>query len=109
MAERAVVVMMMVGVATMPVPVMCPTSVCVPPTRPVAPVPRTMPSVPCVAPEPIVDERTIYIYRFDDIVYAIYVLIADNLYGYIVALVFLDIYGGYILVYILCEDSLQND
>ncbi len=68
-----------------------------------------MPSEPCVTPEPIVDERTIYIHRFDNIVYTIYVLIADNLYGYIVALVFLDIYGGYILVYILCEDSLQND
>jgi len=68
-----------------------------------------MPSVPCVAPEPIVDQRTIYIHRFDDIVYTIYILIADNLYGYIVALVFLHINRGYILVDILCEDSLQND
>ena len=68
-----------------------------------------MPSVPYIAPEPVVYYRSIDIYRFNDIVLAIYVLVADNLNGYFVVLVFFHVYRGYVLVYILGKDSLQND
>ena len=61
--ERAAVVVMMIGIAVMPIPVVCPAAVCVPPSGVIAPVPRTCPCVPCIAPEPIVDNRSINIYR----------------------------------------------
>lgn len=96
-------------VAMVPVPVMCPATVNIPPTRVITPIPRTVPSVPIRTPEPIVDERSIDVHRLDDVVDAIYVLIADYLYRHIVRFVFLHIDGGNVLVNILCEDSLQND
>ena len=101
--------MMMPCIAVMPIPVVCPAAVCVPPSGVIAPVPRTCPCVPCIAPEPIVDNRSIDIYRLDDIRFTIYIFVTDNLNGYVVTLVFLYIDRGYVLIYILCEDSLQND
>ena len=109
MPERAAVVMVMVGVAVMPIPVVCPAAVNVPPARVITPVPGTMPSVPCVAPEPIIDYRPIDIYRFDDIVRSIHVFIANNLHAYLVVLIFLYVYRGYVLIDILCQNGLQND
>ena len=108
-AERAAVVVVMIGVAVMPVPIVCPTAMSVPPTRPIAPIPRTMPSIPCVAPEPIVDNRTVNIYRLDDIVGTIYVLIANYLNGNNIRLILLYIDRSNILIDILCEDRLQHD
>ena len=108
--ERAVVVMMMESVAVMPVPVMCPAAVYVPPTRVITPVPRTMPCVPCVAPEPIVDNGSIDIYRFDDVVRTIDVLIAYYLNADLVGrFIFLYIDRCNILIDIFGKDSLQND
>ena len=79
-------------VAVTPVPVMCPTVVGVPPTRPVTPVPRTMPRKPKIAPEPVVYYRSIDIYRLNDIVLAIYVLVNYYLNGYFVVFIFLHVY-----------------
>ena len=107
--ERAVVVVMMESIAVMPVPIVCPAVVCVPPVRVVTPVPRTMPCVPCVAPEPIVYYRTIDIYRFDDIIGAVYVLVTYHLNAYLVILVLLYIDRGYILIDIFGKNSLQYD
>ena len=108
--ERAVVVMVMESVAVMPVPVMCPAAVYVPPTRVITPVPRTMPCVPCVAPEPIVDNGSIDIYRFDDVVRTIDVLIAYHLNADLVGrFIFLYIDRCNILIDIFGKDSLQND
>ena len=107
--ERAAVVMVMIGVAAMPVPVMCPASVCVPPSRPVTPVPRRMPCVPCVRPEPIVDDRTIDINRLYHVVRTIDILVANYLNGNLVLLVFLHVYGGYVLEDILRQHRLQYD
>ena len=108
--ERAVVVMMMESVAVMPVPVMCPAAVYIPTTRVITPVPRTMPSVPCVAPEPIVDNGSIDIYRFDDIVRTIDVLVAYHLNADLVGrFIFLYIDRCNILIDIFGKDSLQND
>lgn len=108
-AERAAVVVVMIGVAVMPVPIVCPTVMCVPPARPITPVPRTVPSVPCVAPEPIVDQGPIDIYGFYDVVRTIYILVADYLNGNLILLIFLYVYRGYILEDILCQHRLQND
>lgn len=104
--ERAVRMMVMISVAVMPIPVMCPAVVYVPPARVITPIPRTMPSVPCIAPEPIVDQRSVNVNRFDDIVSTIYVLIADYLNGNLVFLVFLNEYRGNVLEDILRKHSL---
>ena len=106
--ERAAVVVMMVSVAVMPVPIVCPTVVNVPPTRVISPVPGRMPCVPCIAPEPIIDHRTIDIYGFDDIVRTIDVLVAYYLNGYLVIRIFLNIYRSHILVDIRCKNGLEN-
>lgn len=107
-AERAVVVMVMVGIAMMPVPVMCPTAVNVPPSRVIPPVPGAVPCYPCRAPKPVVDNRSVYIYRLDDIARTVYVLVSDDLHFHIVLrFVFLYVYRGHILVDILCQDRLQ--
>jgi hypothetical protein len=108
--ERAVVVVMMECIAVMPVPIMCPTVMCVPPSRPVAPIPGTMPCKPKITPEPIIDNRSIHIYRLDDIVVTIDVLIAHYLNGYIVrSLIPDDIDRRYVLIDIFRKDRLQND
>ena len=107
--ERAVVMVMMVCVAMTPVPIMCPTIVDVPPIRIISPIPRTIPSVPCVAPKPIVDQRSIDVNGFDDIGGTINVLITYYLYRHIVIRIFLHVYRGYVLVDILRKNGLQND
>lgn len=105
-AERAAVVVVMIGIAVMPIPVMCPAAVCVPPTGVVSPVPRTRPSIPCIAPEPIVDNRSENIYRLYYVVLTVHILVADYLNRNLVVLVFLDIYRGYILEDILRQNRL---
>ena len=107
--ERAAVMVVMIRVAVMPVPVMCPAAVNIPPARVIAPIPRTLPCVPVRTPEPVVDNRPVHIYRFDDVVDAVHVLIAYHLYRHIVRFVFLHIDGSNVLINILCEDSLQYD
>ena len=101
---------MMPSVAMMPVPVMRPTVVYIPPIRVISPVPRTTPCYPVRTPEPIVYNRSIHIYRLDDIVRTIYVLIAYDLYFYLVLrFVFLHIYRGYILIDVFRQNRLQHD
>jgi hypothetical protein len=89
--ERAPMVVMMPCIAAMPIPVMCPATMNVPPTRVVTPIPRTAPCYPCGTPEPIVDNRTIDVHRFDDIVGAIYIFITYDLHRDLVLLIFLHI------------------
>ena len=109
LTERAAVVVVMIGVAPMPVPVMGPASMCVPPSRPIAPVPRRMPCVPCVRPEPVVDDRTIDINRLYHVVRTIDILVANYLNGDLVMLIFLYVYRGYVLEDILRQHRLQYD
>ena len=104
--ERAAVMMVMIGIAVMPIPVVCPAAVCVPPTRPVAPIPRTVPCVPCIAPEPIVDNGSVNIYRLYYVVRTIHKLVANYLNRNLFVLVLLYIYRGYILEDILRQNSL---
>ena len=107
--ERAVVVVMMESVAVMPVPIMLPAIMCVPPCRIISPVPRRCPCYPCRAPEPIVDYRTVNIYRLYDVVLAINVLVTYYLNGYNLVLIFLNVDRRYILEYILRQYGLQYD
>ena len=104
--ERAIVMVMMPCVAVMPVPIVCPTGMCVPPTGVIAPVPWAVPCVPCVTPEPIVDNRSENIYRLYYVVLAIDILIADYLNRNLVVIVFLNIYRGNILEDILRQNRL---
>ena len=108
--ERAPVVVMMPRVAVMPVPVIRPAAMHVPPTRIISPIPRTMPCVPTRTPEPVVDNRSIDVYRFDDVVRTIYILIAYHLHtDFVGRFVFLHIYGGYVLEDIFRQNRLQHD
>lgn len=105
--ERTMVMVMMESVAVMPIPIMRPTVVYVPPARVISPIPRTVPCYPIRTPEPIVDNRSVHIYRFDDIVGTIHVLIAHYLHFHLVlCFVFLHIYRGYVLIDILSQNSL---
>ena len=107
--ERAPVVMMMVCVAVMPVPVMRPAVMAVPPVRIISPVPRRVPRYPSCAPEPIVYYRTVNVNRLYDVVRTIHVLITDHLNAYLILLIFLYVYRGYVLEYILCQNGLEYD
>lgn len=97
----------MPGVAVTPVPIVSHQVVCVPPSGPVSPVPRAMPCVPIRTPEPIVYQRTVNIYRFDDVGRTVHVLIAYDLNAYLIRLVFLYVDRGYVLIDIFRQDSLQ--
>jgi hypothetical protein len=109
-AEGAPVMMVMIGIATMPVPIMCPTTMCVPPTGIIAPIPRRAPCVPITSPEPIIDNRSVNIHRFDDVVGTIYILVTYHLNGNLVGrFIFLHVDRSYILVDVFRQDSLQND
>jgi hypothetical protein len=68
-----------------------------------------MPCVPHIAPKPIVDDRTIDIYRLYDVVRAIDIFVADHLNAHVVRIVFLQIYRSYVLVDILRQYGLQYD
>ena len=107
--ERAPVVMMMVSIAMMPIPIMCPAVMTVPPVRIIPPIPRRVPCYPSCAPEPIVYYRTVNVNRLYDVVCTIYVLITYYLNGYLLLIIFLYVYRGYVLEYILCENGLEYD
>lgn len=79
-----------------------------PPMWIVSPIVWRMPTYPRGAPEPIVDHWTIDIYRLDDIVLTIDILITNHLYGDLILLVFLHKNRSHILVDILCQDGLDN-
>ena len=99
----------MPGVAVTPVPIVSHQVVCVPPSGPISPVPRAMPCVPIRTPEPIVYQRTVNIYRFDDVGRTVHVLIAYDLNAYLIRLVFLYVDRGYVLIDIFRQNGLQND
>lgn len=79
-----------------------------PPMWIISPIVWRMPTYPRRPPEPIVDHWTIDIYRLDDIVLTIDILITNHLYGDLILLVFLHKDRSHILVDILCQDGLDN-
>ena len=85
--------MVMPVVAMIPVAVHRAAMPTVPPVGIIAPVPRRGPASPEGIPEPVVDIRTVDIYRLDDVVGAIDVLVTDHLRGNLAgSLVLLHIY-----------------
>lgn len=96
----------MEGIAVTPIPVVCPATMGVPPSGVISPIPRAAPSVPSVAPEPVVYERSVNENRLYHVVGAIDILIAYDLHFHFVLRIFLHVDGGYILEYILREDGL---
>ena len=108
-AIRAIRMRMMEIVAVMPIVVVCPAVERMPPSWPEIPVERRMPANPSRSPEPIVDNRTIDIYRLNHIVSAIDILVTNHLNRHILFLVFFDIDGSHILVDVFCQHGLQHD
>jgi hypothetical protein len=109
MMEGTTAVMIVECITVTPVPIVCPAGVAIPPSGVISPIPRTVPSIPTIAPEPVVYHRPINIHGFNHVVRTIDVLIADNLYFDLIFGIFLHVDGCYILEYILREDRLQND
>lgn len=100
--ERAVRIVIVVPIAVVPIEEWIDAVVWTPPTRPISPIIRRMPADPCRSPEPIVDQWSIDIDWFDDVVCAIDILVANYLYGNLVVVVFLYKDRRNILVDILC-------
>lgn len=105
----AVAVVVMVGIAVVPIVIIRPDAMCIPPRGIVAPIPRRGVSVPIGTPEPVVDDGLVDIHGLDDIVGAVDILIPDDLDGNLVRLVLLNIYRCHILVDVFRQDSLQDD
>ena len=109
-SERAVGVMVMPMVAMIPVAVHRPAMPAIPPVRIIAPVPRRMPAVPRRTPEPVVDIRTIDIYRLDDIVRTVNVFVTNHLCANLTGcFILLDVDGRNILEDILRQYGLNNN
>ena len=107
--KTAAIVMMMKIIAMVIVVMITYAGIRSPPTRPVVPIPRRVPASPVRTPKPIVNNRSVDIYRFYHIVRTIDIFIADNLYRDIVGLIFFHIYTGHVLVNVLSQNSLQHD
>jgi len=102
-------IVIMVAVTTIPIHYRCTAAVRIPPSGPVTPIPGRGPTTtPCRSPEPIVDQGTIEIDGFDDIVLSIYIGIADNLHRYLVRRIALHDDRGNILIHILGQHSLKH-
>lgn len=102
-------VVVMVGIAVVPIVIIRPDAMCIPPRGVVAPIPRRGVSVPIRTPEPVVDDGLVDIHGLDDIVGAVDILVTDDLNGYLVRLILLNIYRCHILVDVFRQDSLQHD
>ena len=79
------------------------------PARVIAPIIRRVPANPRRSPEPVINDRAIDIYRFNDIVGAIDILVTYDLHGHCPVSLPLHVDGGDILINILCKHSLQDD
>ena len=102
-------VMMMVVMAAVPI---CPAMngmPRVPPSGPPTPVPGRRPAYPIGTPKPVIDNRSVDIYRLDDIVLTVDVFVANNLYGDVIGFVLLDVDGSNILIDILSKHRLQDN
>jgi len=109
-AITAIRMMMVEGIYVMPIVVNHPAVVGIPVGRVVTPVIGRVPNSPTRSPEPVVDYRTGDIYRFNNIISAINILISNHLNGNLLCCrVALNKNGCHILVYVFCQYSLQNN
>ncbi len=86
----------------------CPTGIGRVPTRPVTPVPRRSPTNPSRSPKPIVNNRSIDIYWFDNVVGTIYILVTYHLYRYFLVSLVLHINRCHILENIFSQYGLYQ-
>lgn len=78
--------------------------------RVISPVPRRVPSYVERVPKPIVDVRTVDIYRLDHVVRTIYIFVTYHLRGDLpCSLVFLHIYRRNVLEYIFRQHGLDDN
>lgn len=77
--------------------------------RVVPPIVGRMPSHPSRSPEPVVDDGTVEIDRFDDVVVAIEVRVTDHLDGDRPVLFALHVDGSHVLIDVLCQHGLQDN
>jgi hypothetical protein len=106
---RANWVVVVMPVTVIPIEMWCYTMVWMPASWPIIPIVRRMPANPSCTPEPIVDNRSMDIYRLDDIVGAIDILISNHLYcDRLSSRVFLYEDRSYVLINILREYRLYN-
>ena len=106
-ADRAMVV---VPVAVIPIDKRINAIVWTPVVWVIAPVVWRMPAYPARSPEPIIDNRTVDVYWFDDIIGTIDILITNDLNGNSLALLLLlEEDRSYILIDILGKYSLNNN
>ena len=96
----------MVVVDMMPIVVHQPYIVCIPIGWVVSPIVRRMPCVPSRSPKPVINDRCIDIYRFDDIIGSINIFITDYL---LCSFVTLYIDTCYVLENIFCQNGLQHN
>ena len=102
-------IMIMVPIAMIPIDEWIYAIVWSPPMRIISPVVWRMPAYPCSTPKPIIDQRSMNIYRLYNIVRTINVFIAYHLYrNRLRSIIFLYEDRCYILVYILRKHSLNN-
>lgn len=96
-------------VAMVPVAIHRPAVPVMPPMGVEIPVERRCPANPERIPEPVVDVRTVDIYRLYHIVCPIYIFVTYHLSGYFTGhLIFLHIDGCYVLENILGEHGLYH-
>ena len=106
--ERAVRIVVVVPIAVIPIQERIHAIVWTPPTWPIAPIIWRVPAYPRCSPEPIINQWSIDIHWFDDIIGTIDILIAHHLYGDLVIGILLYEDRGHILVNILSQYSLNN-
>jgi hypothetical protein len=106
---RADRIMIMVPIAMIPIYKWIYAIVWSPPMRIISPVVWRMPTYPRCTPKPIINQRSMNIYRFNNIVRTIDVFITYQLYrNGLGCFIFLYKDRCHILVYILCQHSLNN-
>lgn len=106
--ERAVRIVVVVPIAVIPIQERIYAIVWTPPTWPIPPVVRGVPAYPRWTPEPIINQWSVDIHWFDDIVGTIDILVAYHLYGDLVISILLDEDRGHILIDILSQYGLDD-
>ena len=111
MTIGAIVVMIVVVIDMMPVVMHSPTMERMVPIRPIIPIPKGRIAVPMgIIEEPVVDKRSNVINGFNDIVYAIEILITNDLRSDLIGhFVFLHIDRSYVLEDILSQNGLNEN
>ena len=107
-AERAVRIVVVVPIAVIPIQERIYAIVWTPPTWPIAPIIWRVPTNPRCSPKPIINQWSIDIYWFDDIIGTIDILVAHHLHSNLVIGILLDEDRCHILIDILSQYGLDD-